>query len=78
MGGDAAHCVHRDRASGGLFVAAAVGIRPRDIQRDLLFKCGVSQFAGDAADRRGWHPGFEFGALRCVFNTKEASGQQLK
>ena len=50
---DAAHRVHRHRAADHLAVFAAVGVGPRDRQRDRMVERGLGEFPRNPADRVG-------------------------
>ena len=73
---DAAHGVHRHRPADGLLVAAAGGVGPGNVERDLLLERGVRQFAGDAPDRLGRDRGRGGDRVRAVFVGQKALGDQ--
>ena len=73
---DAAHGVHRHRTPDGLLVAAAVGIGPRNVERDLLLERGMRQFAGNPPDRLGRDRGRRRGPFGIVFVGEKALRDQ--
>ena len=78
MRSDAAHRVHRDRATDHLRVLAAVRVGPALRQRDCLVECGLGEFARESADRFGRYAARFGDAVRRVLVGHETLGEQLE
>ena len=78
VGGDAAHRVERDRAPAHRLVAAAVHVRPRDVEGDGLRERGVGHLRREPPDGGGGHPGRGGDRVRGVPGVEAAPGEELE
>ena len=78
VGGDAAHRVERDRAPAHRLVAAAVHVRPRDVEGDGFLERGVGHLRREPPDGSGGHPGRGGDRVRSVPGIEAAPGEELE